>query len=112
MFKIDQSISYSWPIKVELPADGGKVEVHTFDGHFKRLSQERIVEINKAAESGDMNELDLSKEVLVGWKGIFEGDKEVPFSEEAKEKLLNIAMVPKAIVIAFYESLAGAKRKN
>jgi hypothetical protein len=54
MFKIDQSSSYSWPVKVELPSDGGKVETHTFDGHFKRLSQERIVKINKLAEIGDI----------------------------------------------------------
>lgn len=112
MFKIDQSSFYSWPVKIEIPSDGGKFENHSFDGHFKRLSQKRISEINKLAEAGELTDMDLAKEVLVGWKGIMDGEEPIPYSEEAKEKVLNVALVSLAIAKAFFESLSGAKRKN
>lgn len=112
MFKLDQNNFYTWPVKVELPDDGGKFTVHTFDAQFKRITQLRIAEITKLAEEGNITDIELANEVLVGWKGIMEGETEIPFSEQAKEKLLALALVPKAIIVAFFDSLAGAKRKN
>ncbi len=112
MFKLDQSSFYSWPVKVEIPSDSGKFESATFDGHFKRVSQSRIEEIIKLAGEKELNDVDLAKDVLIGWKGVQEGDEETPYSESAKEKLLNIPSVAKAVVTSFFESLSGAKRKN
>ena len=112
MFKIDQSDSYTWPVKVEVPMSGGKFEQHTFDVKFKRVSQARLKEINKLGELGEINDVDLCKEILVGWSGVTDGKDEIPFSEEAKDKLLDVALVAKSVVISFYESLSGAKRKN
>ena len=38
-FVLKVSDSYSWPITLVLPVDGGRREKHTFDGEFKRLPQ-------------------------------------------------------------------------
>ena len=115
MFKIDQSSFYSWPIKFEIPGDMGKHHTETFDAHFKRVSQTRVEEIIKAAglEEGRLTDVELAKEVLIGWKGVLSSDdQEIPYSETAKEALLDIPGIAKAIVKAFFESLSGAKRKN
>lgn len=113
MFKIIQPTEYSWGITVELPADGGRVEKQTFDGIFKRVSQTRLGEIQKSIEANEMRDIDLAREVLIGWKGVVDGNgEEVPFSESARDQLLDIPMVAAAVVIAFMQSITGAKRKN
>lgn len=113
MFKLAQSTSYKWSVKIELPVDGGKFEKATFDAEFKRISQTRINELRTEMEKPGYSELDLAKEVLIGWNGVVDSDgNEIPFSEGNRDKLLDIPTVAVAIGMSFFESLAGAKRKN
>jgi len=112
MFKIVQNPTYTWPVTLELPIDGGKTEKATFDAEFKRISQSRVDEIRQAVERGEMCDADLAREVLVGWSGVVDGDGEVPYSEKARDQLLDIPMVSTAIVMALLGSINGAKRKN
>lgn len=112
MFKITQQPTYSWPVTVELPTDGGKVEKATFDAEFKRLTQTRVDEIRMAVERNEMRDVDLAREAMVGWSGVVDGDGPVPYSESARDQLLEIPMVSSAIVTALLGSLAGARRKN
>jgi len=113
MFKIVQPTEYAWGVTVELPMDGGRVEKQTFDAVFKRVSQTRLIEIQKLIEAGEIRDIDLAREVLVGWKGVVDGEGgEVPFSESARDQLFDIPMVASAVVLAFMASLTGAKRKN
>jgi hypothetical protein len=113
MFVLSQSQSYFWPVEIEMPVSGGKFEKSTFDAEFKRLAQSRIKEILKQLGESDYGDSDLCKEVLVGWKGILDENKaEVPFSESARDQLLDVAVVAGCIVKAFFASLNGAKRKN
>lgn len=113
MFVISQSNSYKWPIAIEFPVDGGKTEKQTFDGEFKRLSQTRIEEIRKQVEDGQITDRDFSREILIGWAGIVDGQGEaVPFTESARDALLDVQLVSSAVVMAFMNSLAGVRRKN
>lgn len=112
MFVLSQSTSYTWPVTVEFPVSGGKFEKQTFDAEFKRLPQTRIREMTTDAGRGKIDDNDFAREVLVGWKGVSDGSGDVPFSAEALDRLLEIPLVAGAIVQAFFESLAGAKRKN
>lgn len=113
MFKIVQPTEYSWGITVELPADGGRIEKQTFDGVFKRVTQTRLGEIQKSIEQNEMRDVDLAREVLIGWKGVIDSSgEEVPFTESNRDQLLDIPMVAAAVVIAFMQSIAGIKRKN
>jgi hypothetical protein len=109
MFKISQKPTYSWPVTVNLPVDGGKFEKQTFDAEFKRLTQSQI----KAHLEANASDFDFGKDVLVGWKGVTDDSgAEVPFSESSRDQLLEIPAVSSAVTVAFYESIAGAKRKN
>ena len=112
MFKIVQSATYTWPVSFDLPTDGGKTEKATFDAEFKRLTQSRVDEIRQAVERGEMRDSDLAREAMVGWSGVVDGDGQVPYSEKARDQLLDVSMVSTAIVSALLNSLSGAKRKN
>ena len=121
-FVLKQSASYTWPITLVLPVDGGRREKHTFDGEFKRLPQTRINEIvrqARAMERGRLNEdegledQDAARELLIGWAGVVDDDgKDIAFTESALTQLLEIPTVAGQIVRAWFESLEVAKRKN
>jgi hypothetical protein len=121
-FVLKQSATYTWPITLILPVDGGRREKHTFDGEFKRLPQTRINEIvrqARAMERGRIDEdeiledQDAAREILVGWSGVVDDDgAEIPFSNALLDQLLEIPTVAGQIVRAWFESLEVAKRKN
>ena len=122
-FKLQQSATYVWPVKIVLPIDGGKRETHTFDATFRRLPQSRINEIIKQArlqERGRVEDDDqvledqgAAREIMTGWSGVHDDDNvEIPFSEGAVSQLLEIPTVAGQIVKAWFGSLAEAKRKN
>jgi hypothetical protein len=121
-FVLKQSATYTWPITLIIPMDGGRRDKHTFDGEFRRLPQSRINEIirlARAAERGRLNDdeelldQDAAKEILAGWSGVVDDDaKEVPYSESALAQLLDIPTVAGQIVRAWFDSLDVAKRKN
>lgn len=124
-FVLKQSDSYTWPVSIKLPANGGKRERQTFDAEFKRLAQSRINEIQrevqqrvKANEKGEdtgegISDQSIADEILVGWDGIVDGDGEpVPFSNAVKAQLLDVPMMAGALVSAYFESLVEQKRKN
>lgn len=113
MFVISQTSSYKWPVAVEFPIDGGRVEKQSFDAEFRRLSQTRIEEIRKLIEDGGITDRDFAREVLIGWNGVIDGNGDpVPFSEATRDALLDVPLVSASIIRAFMESLAGARRKN
>jgi hypothetical protein len=113
MFTLATSNSYIWTVTVELPDDKNKIKKQSFDAEFKRLPQSRINEILAAFKQGDGTDVSLASEILIGWSGINDSDgNEVIYSEQAKEKLLDIMGVSAAIVTALFDSFQGAKRKN
>jgi hypothetical protein len=115
MFVLSQSATYSWPVEVSLPTNGGKHEKQTFDAIFKRITQKRLKEYLEPVDPDDKTLTDesLCREVLAGFKGIVDDKGEqVPFSETALEELLNIPQVAKAIAVAYLQSVSGAKAKN
>lgn len=121
-FVLKQSATYTWPITLVLPIDGGRREKHTFDGEFRRLAQTRINEIirqarlqerGKLADDEELQDQDAAKEILAGWTNVVDDkDEEVPFSESALNQLLEIPTVAGQIVRTWFESLEVAKRKN
>ena len=112
-FVLSQSESYTWPVAVEFPIDGGRFDKQTFDAEFRRLPQARIRAIWDQIQNGELGDDELCNEVLAGWSGIQDGKgSEVPYSEKAKADLLNVPLVSAALVSAWLDSLSKAKRKN
>jgi len=114
MFKIAQQPTYKWPVKVHIPTDGGKFTTGTFTAEFNALPQDEIDKIIEAGRDGD-RDADLAREVLVGWASVQDEDgSDLPYSDEAKARLINIAYVRNALVTAFFDSITGnaARKKN
>ena len=114
-FILKQSDSYSWPVTVEMPAGTGKpgqITKAKFEAEFVRLSQTRINELVEGGKAGQIADKDVCLEVVCGWSGITDGEDDVPFSESAYSRLLDIAGVQRGILTAWFESLGGAQRKN
>ena len=112
-FVLKQSNTYKWPVSIEIPVDGGKHQRHTFDGEFRRITQSRVREMGQLIEAGDLNDVDVVNEVLIGWDGIDDDDgNPVKFSKVALSQLVDVPLVATAIATAFFDSIAGAKRKN
>lgn len=121
-FVLKQSDTYTWPITLVLPVDGGRREKHTFDGEFKRLPQSRINEIIRLAramergrvdETDELMDQDAAREILAGWSGVVDDDgKEIKFSDANLTQLLEIPTVAAQIVRSWFDSIEVAKRKN
>ena len=127
-FVLDLSDSYSWPVTVRVPQNGGRFRSYTFDVEFLRVSQERREELGRqlAAQQNRVDAGDLegelltprtiAQELVVGWSGILADEgkdaAEVPYSEATKAQLLNVPDVADAILQAWQASIPGAKAKN
>ncbi len=107
-FVLKAPTSYKWPVEYHAPIDGGQRQKMTFDAEFLPLSpkdaQDRL---------SNANDVEGAALVLIGWKGITDQDgAEVPFSEEARDRLLAIPMMGSCIMTAYNDSLRGAIRGN
>tara|TARA_R100001443_G_scaffold62527_1_gene72440 strand:- start:967 stop:1311 length:345 start_codon:yes stop_codon:yes gene_type:complete len=112
-FTLKQSNTYRWPVQIDIPVDGGKHERHTFDAEFKRVTQSRIREMGEQIENNEITDADLVTEVLLGWDGINDEDgNAIKFSQKSLADLVDIPMLATSISKSFFDSLAGAKRKN
>jgi hypothetical protein len=120
-FVLKQTASYSWPVPLLIPVDGGRREKHSFDAEFRRLPQTRINEIIKLARALELGREDdealddktAAREILIGWAGITDdAGKEVPFSESALEQLLEIPTIAGQIIRAWFNSMEVAKKGN
>jgi len=111
-FVLKQSSSYSWPVKVDLPEDG-KLRRHTFEAEFKNISQTRFQELIDQSQRNEINDVDVCREVVIGWSGILDDKgEEMPFVKAKFDELLDVLGIPTAIAAAFIDSRMGAKRKN
>ena len=118
-FKLDLSETYVYPIELEIVGDKGKYKKFSFNAEFKRLSQSEVEQLGKdiTAQDGEPAKLtdeDLVDIVLVDWSDIYdEHDLPIEFSNpKHKAAVLDVYGVKQALVKGFFESIAGAKRKN
>jgi len=113
MFKLNQSKTFRWPVEVKLPADGGRFDAHEFDIDFNRLSQSRIVQILELIASGEAKGKDVTRELVAGWARVHDAEgKDIPFSSDALDRLLEVPGLGAAINDTFIQAIRGQKAKN
>lgn len=111
--QIVQPATFSWPVKVQLPRDGGGFESATFDAVFKRLTRSQAEEMGQQVFAGQLAGVDAVRSILVGWSGVVDGSDAIPFSETNRERLLEIPGTAVAIFAAFTDAMDGkARAKN
>ena len=124
MFILKKEATFTHPIVFYTPGDGGSQNKETFDAVFKIIPQSRINEIGVQAQKKekelkegimdgtDISDLLIADEILVGWEGITDGDKEVPFTPATKKQVLDIAGLANLLVTEYLEVGAQQKTKN
>ena len=124
MFILKKEATFTHPIVFYTPGDGGSQNRETFDAVFKIIPQSRINEIGVQAQKKekelkegimdgtDISDLLIADEILVGWEGITDGDKEVPFTPATKKQVLDIAGLANLLVTEYLEVVAQQKTKN
>ena len=111
MFTIRQDHSFTWPVEVAVPEDGGKHRIETFQVRFREIDQDHVNDILSDIENGV--DAALLTEIVIGWEGVRDEDKnEVPFDTGMLEMLIKVPYVRIAMAGAFMAAMTGAKRKN
>ena len=103
-FVIDQKPTYKWKVVVKINKDG-EVTQEIFTAHFKNISQSRFKEMIKMVEDKQIDDIDVAKEVLLGWEDLVDGEgQEVPFNKSTLNQLLEVRGFATAVGFAFMES--------
>lgn len=132
MFVIESSTSekktISWPVKVEVAADGGKIKKYEFTGTFLRLDDAEKEAIDAEQKGGDVSSGEEGSNawkdrnvatimrVMADWKGVVDQDKNpIEFNREnllAAARSINGTPILRGINIAISEISIGALTKN
>ena len=125
MFILKKEATFTHPIVFYTPSDGGTQKEETFDAVFKIIPQSRINEIGIQAQK-KQKELDegifdgvkisdymIADEILVGWDGITDTEKNpIPFTKATKKQLLDIPGLANLLVTKYFEEVSKQKVKN
>jgi len=113
MFVFRKERTFDWPVTVSFPADGGKTEEQIFTARFSiRGSDLQAREIAERLADPEDGKRFLS-DLWVGWDGIkLEDGNDLPFSEAARDQLLDDPFVIAGIAEALADCLSGARAKN
>lgn len=96
-----------WPVVIEVPADGGKVQSLEVEGKFRLLHDDDYIATMKDAG------VDLLSQVLLDWRGIEdESGAPLAFSPSALAQLKRIRWATAGFVMGFINAHNGAGRKN
>lgn len=107
-FKRALSTTFTTKVEVNVPNNKGGFDKNTFEAVFSRPPQDEFDE-----DTRTLNDKELVRKYLVGWKLVDEDTKqEVPFNEVELEALLTITPTPAATAYAFAMAYRGIKTKN
>ncbi len=124
MFILKKEATFMHPITFYTPGDGGIQNENTFDAKFKILSNTRINEIRILAakketeiskgifEGVDISDTKIAEEILVGWEGITDGDKDIPYTAATKKQVLEIPILGAILCEEYFNEMAKRKTKN
>lgn len=114
MLRLGASDRFWYPVRVEIVDADGVRRVHEFGALFRRLGRSDFERLMRRVRDGDLTDDALARDVLLGWRGVQdESGAEVPFSPEARERLLDLWPVLPALIQAFVEAHSPeGRRKN
>jgi len=109
MFKLEQPDTITWPVKVKIPANGGRTRKASFDAEFRLLDQDEI----DATLADAVDDIEFICRVTVGWSGVQDEDgDDLPFSHADCLFMAKIPYVRRAMMQAFWDATLGAAEKN
>lgn len=119
MFKLLNELTetYTWPVSMKVPGNGGKAITLKFDAVFNRLPADRMREIMRSKEDLPEGEeprtiRDVVDEALAGINYKDDEGKEARATDDEKDELLNVIGADVAIYVSLLASFRGEKQKN
>lgn len=105
MFKIDPTPEFSHKVKVRVPVDGGFAD-QEFTARFRVMPWSEV----NATDADPAGQL---RRIWIGWDGIVDDAGEaVPFSDAARDQLIDLLYVRTAVLETYASAMTGAKRGN
>lgn len=109
MFKINETPTFTHPVKIQVPADEGHRE-DTIRVSFKALADDELAMFNTATLGGQK---DLLRTVIVSLRDIVdEDDKEIEFSPALLEQLLGKSWARMALLQTYSRALVQTAKGN
>lgn len=108
--------TYTWPVKIKYPVDGGKVDVVNVDAVFRRVSTAESEEILKSARPTDGSVgLVYSKivdDVLQGMRATNDSGISDDVPADVQKQIRAIIGADRCLAMAFVDSVSGDPAKN
>lgn len=105
MFVYSAEPRISWPVKVSVPVNNGRVEEQRFTAVFGLVPRQRRQDL---ASLGDDGLRTILAEAWLGHEGIVQPDgTAVPWSPELRDKLLQLDFFMAGMTAAYGELLSG-----
>jgi hypothetical protein len=114
MLKLGASDRFWYPVRVEILDDDGVRRPHEFRALFRRYGRSDFERLMEKVRASEITDDALARDVLLGWHGVQdESGADITFSQEARERLLDLWPVLPAIIQAFIEAHSPeGRRKN
>lgn len=113
MFKLQKVDFFTWPVTINVPTgQDGTFTKRTFRVKFKLKTQS---EMDAAVEQLKANDVDILKDLLVGWP---DGEIQDPdgnnlaYSEDIRDQLIDIPYVRTGLLEAYFKAANGQKAKQ
>jgi hypothetical protein len=105
-FVIVKGATTWWPVKWNVPVDGGGVTEVGFEMRFKRIGIAEFQALLAEAQAG-VDDSFLTK-IATDWRGITDdADRPVLFDAEGRAAMLDVPFVPTAIAVAWQNCFAA-----
>lgn len=115
MFVFEENPEFDWPVRVEIPVDGGFVW-QEFKARFKTLPEADVLAKDEYTdlEAFLTSEVDRIAKVLVGWEGVRVegGGRDLLFNEANRDKLLKMRNVRIGVTRAYLEAVVEGKQRE
>lgn len=94
-------------VTIPVPNEKGGLEVRLKGVVVQPATNSELKELREGDDIATV------RKQLLGWEMVDDDTKQpVPYSEEAREAVLEVAAAPYHIALAFYRASSGAKAKN
>lgn len=114
MLKLAASDRFWYPVRVDIIDADGVRRPHEFRALFRRYGRADFERLMRLVREGEITDDALARDILLDWQGVQdESGIEIPFSVEARERLIDLWPVLPALITAFVEAhTPEGRRKN
>lgn len=111
-FTLELSDTYFTPVSLRVPVEAVQ-KTFSFEVELRRLSTSQHDQLLKRAMDEQMTDAQVARALVVGWREVRGADgAELPFSEAAFSRLLEVQGAGTAICDAYLGSVKQAAEKN